>query len=1050
MSKDPNAAPLGDPGSISVRFAEARSLKRELLDELRAGWEHGRPPPVEDLLRRWPGGATGDQDAASLLFEDYCRRQAQADGPAPDPAEYEQRFPELKDSLQQLLRENDCLTSLGLRREGSSAGSLRLALPAAGDEVFGFRLRRELGRGAFARVFLAEQAALAGRPVVLKVSALEGDEPQTLAQMQHTHIVPIYSVHEDGRAGMRAVCMPYFGGASLSAVLKELWARNPVPATGAQLATALARVQGPAASEAAAAPQAAGFAPLDYVRAAAWVVARLAEALQHAHERGVLHRDVKPSNVLLAADGQPMLLDFNLSQSPAADGARAAATLGGTVAYMAPEHLRALAARDPALARHVDRRADVYSLGMVLFEMLAGRSPFDQSASYFPLPALIEAMALERARSWPSLRRHRRDIPWGLESIARKCLAPDPAARYQQAGHLAEDLHRFLEDRPLRYAPELSWRERLRKWSRRHPRLTASSAVTAAAALLLLTGGNVLLGTRARLVAAEDQARKAERAEVSEQKKLFDEGHQRALCLVNTTTDRLDHVRRGLAECEQTLALYGVLDREDWPEGRLWRLLEPAERARLAEEVRDVLLLLARARTTLAEAEARPSRSEAVQAAVLALGPPPPGAGGPAAAAGLPAAWGPLAGTRPAVMAALRDALRLLDRAEAVPGAAPSAALWDDRAGYLEKLGEVAASREARARAGALPPRDVRDYYWQATTLAFAGKYAEAVAALDEALRLNPRHYWSWLQRGLCRTALGKHKLALADYSACVALWPEFPWGYFNRGRALDELGARAEAVADYGAALEADPGFLAAYLNRGLARLQLRQYAEALDDFDRAAALGYDDAALHAGRGQALEGLGRPEEADRAFARARARDPNNGRLLLAYAFAVHERLPDEARDGFAAVLRREPRSTQALYGLGMLAALRDRRSAEAVDLFGRALEIDPAFVAARRGRANVLAHRGAWDEAHRDVSLCIKADPSGVTLYAGACVYALLADRAGDARRADWSRARALQLLRLALERGYGADRAAEDEDLAALRGLPAFERMTVQSKLQ
>src|SRR5438552_3550693 len=82
------------------------------------------------------------------------------------------------------------------------------------------RLCRELGRGSYARVFLAEQQKLASRPVVVKVSAIDGDEPQTLAQLQHTHIVPIYSVHEDGPAGLRLVCMPYFGGASLSRVLE--------------------------------------------------------------------------------------------------------------------------------------------------------------------------------------------------------------------------------------------------------------------------------------------------------------------------------------------------------------------------------------------------------------------------------------------------------------------------------------------------------------------------------------------------------------------------------------------------------------------------------------------------------------------------------------------------------------------------------------------------------------------------------------------------------------------------------------------------------------
>src|SRR5262249_30519829 len=132
-----------------------------------------------------------------------------------------------------------------------------------------------------------------------------------------------------------------------------------------------------------------------YVQTSAWIVARLAEGLQHAHERGVIHRDIKPSNVLVGADGQPMLLDFNLAHNLNTDQAQAAATLGGTVAYMPPEHLRALAARDPNLVQLVDQRSDIYALGMVLYEMLTGHNPFDQSGSYSPLPVLMEAMAVE-------------------------------------------------------------------------------------------------------------------------------------------------------------------------------------------------------------------------------------------------------------------------------------------------------------------------------------------------------------------------------------------------------------------------------------------------------------------------------------------------------------------------------------------------------------------------------------------------------------------------------------------------------------------------------
>src|SRR5262245_34150091 len=126
------------------------------------------------------------------------------------------------------------------RPKDHSGGTFKL--PSMGDRLFGFQLRQELGRGSFARVFLAEQAELAGRSVVLKISSIAGHEPQTLAQLQHTHIVPIHSVHEDAAAGLRAVCMPYFGGASLNRVLGALWLAGRPPAQGKQLTEALARV----------------------------------------------------------------------------------------------------------------------------------------------------------------------------------------------------------------------------------------------------------------------------------------------------------------------------------------------------------------------------------------------------------------------------------------------------------------------------------------------------------------------------------------------------------------------------------------------------------------------------------------------------------------------------------------------------------------------------------------------------------------------------------------------------------------------------------------
>ena len=418
-----------------------------------------------------------DPDAASLLLEDFLQRKRH--GEEPRLAEYKERFPQHEKSMA-------ALVSIRSIVGPAASAALTLRLPGAGVEIFGFRLKSSLGRGAFASVWLSEQANLAGRHVVLKVSAIEGDEPQTLAQLQHTSIVPIYSVHEDHAAGLRAVCMPFFGGSNLASVLRQLWQTSPHPLRGSEFVEALKAADAVVGGDTEARPRpgtshttadsaspAEGLTPVSrlrefsYFQTAAWVIAQLADGLQHAHNRGILHRDIKPSNILISSEGQPLLLDFNLSQDQ--ESCARQETLGGTIAYMAPEHLRAAISQVPP--QDVDRRSDLYSLGFVLGEMLIGADPFDQSAGYSVLPYQIEALAEQRSNSAPSVRQHRADTPWTLESIVRKCLAPDPDERYQEAEQLADDLRRFLDDRPLRYAPELSRVEQIQKYFRRHPRL---------------------------------------------------------------------------------------------------------------------------------------------------------------------------------------------------------------------------------------------------------------------------------------------------------------------------------------------------------------------------------------------------------------------------------------------------------------------------------------------------------------------------------------------------------------------------------------------------
>ncbi len=225
-------------------------------------------------------------------------------------------------------------------------------LPRPGDEFLGFRLIHELGRGAFGRVYLATQGDLADRPVALKVSAELPGESRTLARLQHTNIVPIYSAHAVGP--LHAVCMPYFGSATLADVYAELESNEALPDSGEALVRTLDSKRSRLASRRAAssvgstlgepvaseAPKTSEPAPaaiqlpdtlrhlghLPFVEAVLWLGSRLADGLAHAHDRGILHRDLKPANVLLTDDGQPMILDFNLAEDRAAPrGPRSAA-----------------------------------------------------------------------------------------------------------------------------------------------------------------------------------------------------------------------------------------------------------------------------------------------------------------------------------------------------------------------------------------------------------------------------------------------------------------------------------------------------------------------------------------------------------------------------------------------------------------------------------------------------------------------------------------------------------------------------------------------------
>ncbi len=374
-------------------------------------------------------------------------------------------------------------------------GSPELAGEALPQRLGGFRLVARLGGGGMGVVYLAEEVRL-GRRVALKVVRpdqllFQGSrarferEAQAVARLAHPAIVPLFSVGEDG--GVPWFAMEFVRGATLAEVIAELRPGGPAALSGRDLWVTVARIEARRARELGLEPAPPPPLPPDstgWARAAADVVRRAAEAVAHAHGRGVLHRDVKPSNVLLAADGRVLLFDFGLATSADAARLTESGTRVGSLAYMAPEQLDGSA----------DERSDVYGLGITLYELLTLELPFAAQGGE-ALAAAVRQGAVIRPR------RRDRALPADLETVVLAGLERDPRRRYASAEEFAADLARVLELRPIRAKPP-GPALRARRLVQRHP--GASAALFFALLLLIAAPAAWIVQERrgARQVAA--------------------------------------------------------------------------------------------------------------------------------------------------------------------------------------------------------------------------------------------------------------------------------------------------------------------------------------------------------------------------------------------------------------------------------------------------------------------------------------------------------------------------------------------------------------------
>jgi serine/threonine protein kinase/Tfp pilus assembly protein PilF len=867
----------------------------------------------------------GDEGLIALIYEEFCLREEE--GARPDPFEYEQRFPALAAAIRDVLDIHDLVGSAG----SSSLlplGGRDIVFPAAGHTMAGFRLVEEIGRGTFSRVYRALDRSLAERPVALKVTSAGSREPQTLARLQHTHIVPVYSQGTDPASGLQFLCMPYYGRLTLATLLADPAISRA--GTGAELVAAIERLRGEDSTSVLAARRA--LAGRSYARAIAWWGARLAEALEHAHERGVLHRDIKPSNVLITGDGLPMLLDFNLAHEPQLRGV-GQDRLGGTLAYMSPEQMESIA---EGRAGGVDHRGDIYSLGVVLHEALGSR-PFAPLCPGGSATASLLNAALQRKLGAPRIRDTHPDVPPELDAVLQACLAPDPADRYPSAAALASDLDAVASDLPLRYAREPIPSACARLIRRNKRRL----AVASLAALALILAGGMVVSRRAdRARITRDASRWIERADASAAlgrhalassqfgaalalihdrsdfrdlagraragQRLADQT-QRATAEADDSLSRLDGLKFALLElrdpaatsreAQQLFDRLGVWSSRDWRDSPNLTPVDAARRERLRGDVNDVMFLWAKQSYVRDNAEAMRRGAEVCDLALRFAEPKGP--------------WREL-------------------KARFVSAESP-------RQPNAADHGERASARACFQR-GLLAVLDADE--------------AAALSWFASAVDNDPRDFWARMAYAIHLSRARKPDLAVEQYGAAIVLRQDAPWAYFNRGQIL--WAKRAD-------------------------------FAEARADLERAATLGgargFPEAQLELGA--LLQATGDVGGARARFQEVLAQETNPAaqwaaRINLA-RLAADQGSADTAYNAYSNLLTERPSDRTALWGRALL-TMRLGRSGEAINDLTRLL----ADTVSPSDRSRILADRalaklatGDFKSALLDAETAHQLDPA-------------------------------------------------------------------------
>ncbi len=853
-----------------------------------------------------------------------------------------------------------------------------------------FRVLTELGQGTFGCVYLAKQRGLAERLVAIKITADTTLEPERLAVLQHTAIVPIYSVHRTDT--WQAMCMPFFGRATLETVLEEIRSDRLSTPGGLELMSRTKRRLLPAnkAEELSTVPKYGFCAPTvsqSYLRGCFRVIADLASGLHHAHEHGILHRDIKPANILIADDGRPMLLDFNLS-SDVGHKVSSSPVVGGTLPYMAPEQLKSLTSEEP-----IGPQADIYSLGVILFEMVTRKLPFPIPEERGDKHELLVQMIADRTPTEyrpycvPSVRELNHNVSRSVAAVIERCLHPDPHKRYETAQQLSEDLSAELDHLPLQHTANPSWTERFDKWRRRNPRALSLSSLMAFACIATLLG---MFGWTAR----ERHLGELEARVAWED---FRVTSKQARTLLSAPGDSLELIDEGVKLATSALAAFPPEDETDSSQRDNLAYLSSNDRKKWQQTVGELSYLLASARLTQSRVATTAERRNELL---------------------------------------LESLQRNQQAVQQLNAGSQTHALKLQQNAILTAMGDHPSHADFVPTASGVEPTDIDAYVSAAHSVA-QGHADRVLNLLETLVGNNPDDYSIWFLNGQAMAQCDKLAAADAAFTTCIAFQRSCWRAWLERGIVRQRLTQYDRAENDFSQVIAARPDIAAAWVNRALVRQSTGRFSEAISDLDRAIDLDGPSRCWFL-RANCHRELGSHDAAQSDFATGLATEPHDSVSWVARGVAQLRLSPTQALADFETALRFNPCSMDALQNIAHVQSEFLKNPEAAIHSLDRAVDLRPQNTQAIASRAVLHARQQNTPAALHDAGLAMKLPCTPLETYQIACVYALLPEDEGG------SNLKALNLLKQALRKDVLLARMmVTDPDLARLQEMNEFRKL-------